>query len=156
MNPVPIETPEGKQYQPPSLTSRCISVRSAVITLIKTLTVSLLSITTYFNTELNTTADLRHIIIILSSTHRLYLSYSNQRPFSSVKPGFHYPSSRPEFTGRVDGPWTRVSGAFFDTRVDGPSWRVSKNATEFTGRQLGSWTRAVNSSSGNRALLSRT
>jgi len=24
------------------------------------------------------------------------------------KPGFDYPSSRPEFTGRVDGPWTRV------------------------------------------------
>jgi len=25
-----------------------------------------------------------------------------------LKPVFHYPSSRPEFTGRVDGPWTRV------------------------------------------------
>ena len=25
-----------------------------------------------------------------------------------VKPGFHYPSSRPEFTARVDGPSTRV------------------------------------------------
>ena len=25
-----------------------------------------------------------------------------------VKVGFHYPSSRPEFTGRVDGPRTRV------------------------------------------------
>ena len=25
-----------------------------------------------------------------------------------LKPGFHYPSSRPEFTGRIDGPWTRV------------------------------------------------
>jgi len=27
---------------------------------------------------------------------------------NSVKVGFHYPSSRPEFTGRVDGPRTRV------------------------------------------------
>jgi len=29
------------------------------------------------------------------------------------------------------------------TRVDGPSWRVSKNEPEFTGRQLGPWTRVV-------------
>ena len=29
-----------------------------------------------------------------------------------VKVGFHYPSSRPEFTGRVDGPRTLVH--FFD------------------------------------------
>jgi len=43
------------------------------------------------------------------------------------------------------------SGVFFDTRVDGPSWRVSKNAPEFTGRQLGPRTRAENSGSGNRA-----
>jgi len=28
-----------------------------------------------------------------------------------------------EFTGRLDG-------AFFDTRVDGPSWQVSKNAPD--------------------------
>ena len=27
---------------------------------------------------------------------------------TSLKVGFHYPSSRPEFTGRVDGPRTRV------------------------------------------------
>jgi len=47
---------------------------------------------------------------------------------------------------RVDGPsWRPVnSGAF---------WRVSKNAPKFTGRQLGPWTRAVNSGSGNRALM---
>jgi len=25
-----------------------------------------------------------------------------------LKPGFHYPSSWPRFTGRVDGPWTRA------------------------------------------------
>jgi len=25
-----------------------------------------------------------------------------------LKPGFHYPSSRPEYTARVDGPCTRV------------------------------------------------
>jgi len=29
------------------------------------------------------------------------------------------------------------------TRVDGPSWRVSKNAPKFSGRQLGPWTRVV-------------
>ena len=40
------------------------------------------------------------------------------------------------------------------TRVNGPSWRVSKNAPEFSGRQLGPWTRAVNSGSGNRPLVS--
>jgi len=50
---------------------------------------------------------------------------------ATVKPGFHYPSSRPELTG--------VKKC---TRVDGPSWRVC--------RQLGCifWhpsTRAVNS-----------
>jgi len=44
----------------------------------------------------------------------------------AVKPGFHYPSSRPEFTDRVAGP------------------------------SIGPWTRAVNSGSGNRALLSTT
>ena len=51
----------------------------------------------------------------------------------------------PEFTARVHGPiWGPVnSGAFFDTGVDGPSWRVSKNAPEFTGRELGPWTRVV-------------
>ena len=29
--------------------------------------------------------------------------------FISLKVGFHYQSSRPEFTGRVDGPRTRVN-----------------------------------------------
>ena len=43
----------------------------------------------------------------------------------SLKVGFHYPSSRPEFTGRVDGPRTRVH---FLTPVT---------------RQLGPWTRVV-------------
>ena len=43
-----------------------------------------------------------------------------------LKPGFHYPSSRPVNLG-----------AFFDTRQLGPSTRVSKNAPEFSGRQLG-------------------
>ena len=45
--------------------------------------------------------------------------------FTFLKVGFHYPSSRPKFTGRVDGPWTRVH-----------FWHPS--------------TRAVNSGSGNR------
>ena len=67
----------------------------------------------------------------------------------AFKPGFHYPSSRPEFTGRVDGPWTRVH--FLTPELTA---RVSTNAPELTGCQLGCifWTRAVNSGSGNRAL----
>jgi len=50
----------------------------------------------------------------------------------AVKPSFHYPSWRPI-----------NSGAFFDTRQLGPSWRVSKNAPELMGRQLGLWTWVV-------------
>jgi len=30
------------------------------------------------------------------------------KPQEWVKVGFHYPSSRPEFSGRQLGPWTRV------------------------------------------------
>ena len=49
----------------------------------------------------------------------------------TLKPGFHYPISRPEFTGRVDGPWTRVHFLTpeLTARVDGcqkmyQSWRA--------------------------------
>ena len=77
-----------------------------------------------------------------------------------VKVGFHYPSSRAEFTGRVDGPRTRVhfltpvnpSG---DARVHGPCTRAScfhypSSRPELTGvkkctRVLGPSTRPVNS-----------
>ena len=75
---------------------------------------------------------------------------------SAVKPGFHYPSWRPELTGdrfplpvntcRVDGrafPLAELTG-----RQQGPCWRVMEPVT----RQLGPLTRAVNSGSGNRAL----
>ena len=65
-------------------------------------------------------------------------SYSNRR----IKPGFHYPSSRPELTARELGciiwhPSTRVINSDVKkcTRVHRPS------------------TRSVNSGSGNRALL---
>jgi len=56
--------------------------------------------------------------------------------------------------------WVKSNALFSElrsvstTRVDGPSWWVSKNAPEFSGRQLGQWTRAVNSGSGNRPLIS--
>ena len=60
------------------------------------------------------------------------------------------PEFTADFTGRVDGPWTRVH--FWHPYELGPSSRVSKNALEFTGRVLGPWTRAANSGSGNRAL----
>ena len=62
----------------------------------------------------------------------------------SLKPGFHYPSSRAELTAR------ELGCIFWH-----PSWRP-----ELTGvkkcRQLGPWTRAVNSGSGNRALVELT
>jgi len=69
--------------------------------------------------------------------------------------GFHYPSSRPEFTGRVDGFWhpswrpeLSKNAPELTTRQLGPSTRVSKNALEFSGRvnlarELGPWTRVV-------------
>jgi len=41
------------------------------------------------------------IIIIIAKCCNSKLSLANSLAF---KPGFHYPSSRPEFTGRVDGP----------------------------------------------------
>ena len=69
---------------------------------------------------------------------------------------FWHPSTRP--STRVlkklpilHGPCTRASGFHY------PSWRPEmtgvKNAPELTGRQLGPWTRAVNSGSGNWALV---
>ena len=54
-----------------------------------------------------------------------------------IKPGFHYPSWRPELTARVDGRPVSI------TRQHGPCWRVME-----TGRPS---TRAVNSGSKNRA-----
>jgi len=72
-----------------------------------------------------------------------------------LKPGFHYPSWRPELTARVDG-WpvsiTRQHGPstrLVETRArqHGPCWLVME-----TGHPS---TRAVNSGSGNRALVDR-
>jgi len=51
----------------------------------------------------------------------------------SLKPGFHYPSWRPELTARVDG-WP-----ISITRQHGPCWRVMETVT----RQLGPSTRVV-------------
>ena len=59
-------------------------------------------------------------------THKLWQN-SHPSRWTWVKVGFHYPSSRPEFTGRVDGPRTRVH---FLTPVN-------------SGRELGSWTQVV-------------
>jgi len=71
---------------------------------------------------------------------------------NTVKPGFHYPSWRPELTGdrfplpvntgRVDGPSTWLVET--RARQHGPCWQVME-----TGHPS---TRAVNSGSGNRAL----
>ena len=57
-----------------------------------------------------------------------------------VKPGFHYPSWRPELTARVDGWPVSITGQH------GPCWWVME-----TGHPS---TRAVNSGCGNRALMS--
>ena len=43
-----------------------------------------------------------------SSTTKTITHYSTSICTCSLKVGFHYPSSRAEFTGRVDGPRTRV------------------------------------------------
>ena len=41
--------------------------------------------------------------------HINYISYMQKvTELQTLKVGFHYPSSRAEFTGRVDGPRTRV------------------------------------------------
>jgi len=79
-----------------------------------------------------------------------------------IKPSFHYPSSRPEFTARElwcifwHPSWRPElmgvkNAPELTARQLGPSTGVSKNAPEFTGRQLSPWTRAVNSGSGNWA-----
>ena len=74
----------------------------------------------------------------------------------SLKPGFHYPSWRPELTARVDG-WpvsiTRKHGPCWrarvsTSRVDGPSTRPVLTVME-TGHPS---TRAVNTGCDNRAL----
>jgi len=79
-----------------------------------------------------------------------------------LKPGFHYPSWRPELTARVDG-WlvsitcqhgpcwrARVS----TSRVDGPCWRVMETSHRSTravnsGRQLGQWKPGFRAGGGN-------
>jgi len=60
-----------------------------------------------------------------------------------LKPGFHYPSWRPELTARVDG-WS-VS----ITRQHNMYWRARVSIS----RVDGPLTRTVNSGSGNRASL---
>jgi len=57
----------------------------------------------------------------------------------TLKVGFHYPSSRPEFTGRVDG----VANVKKCTRVHGPSTRAVNSGAFFDTRQLGPSTRVV-------------
>jgi len=68
-------------------------------------------------------------------------SYLTGRRWMGFKPGFHYPSWRPELTARVDG-WP-----VFITREHGPCWRARVS----TSRVDGPLTRAVNSGSGNQA-----
>ena len=54
--------------------------------------------------------------------------FANLMTYASVKPGFHYPSWRPELTARVDG-WP-VSFPVNTGRVDGRAFPL----TELTGR----------------------
>ena len=84
---------------------------------------------------------------------------SRQSAHKWLKPGFHYPSWRPEFTAWVDGwpvsitPcwWAHVS----TSRVDGPStWPVNSANGKWRVMETGypsTW--AVNSGSGTRALV---
>jgi len=69
----------------------------------------------------------------------------------TLKPGFHYTSWRPELTARVDK-WQ-----VFITRQHGPCWRARVSTSRVnTARVMETGhpsTRAVNSSSGNRALV---
>ena len=75
----------------------------------------------------------------LRAINAFWIRLFRLRKYCKLKPGFHYPSSRPELTARVDG-WPVST-----TRVDGPCWRVME-----TGHPS---TRAVNSGSGNWALV---
>ena len=66
-----------------------------------------------------------------------------------VKVGFHYPSSRPEFTGRVDGPRTRVH--FLTPVNSGRELRVVETGRPCT-RAVYTGVTGRNSGSGNRPL----
>jgi len=74
----------------------------------------------------------------------------------SLKPGFHYPSWRPELTARVDG-WpvsitrTPVNSASGNARPSTRPVLTGNGNRSPVNRQLGPLTRAVNSGSGNRA-----
>ena len=55
--------------------------------------------------------DIIIIIIIIIINHEYYYGGAITKLYcrtDHLKVGFHYPSSRAEFTGRVDGPRTRV------------------------------------------------
>jgi len=84
---------------------------------------------------LRSTCKIRILLVVwLSGNRTLNLDFTTR----CVKPGFHYPSSRAEFTGRADGPWTRVhfltpelTGVKKCTLVDGPSWRPVNSGAFF-------------------------
>ena len=73
--------------------------------------------------------------------------------YDTVKPGFHYPSWRPALTARVDGWPVSI------THQHGPCWRacVSTSRVDRPSTRLVETghpsTRAINSGSGNRALM---
>ena len=87
----------------------------------------------------------------------LWCNVSSRLPTRpSLKPGFHYPSWRPELTARVDGWPVSI------TRQHGPCWRARVSTIlvnrpckfrKPVTRQLWPLTRAVNSGSANRALF---
>ena len=65
--------------------------------------------------------------LVLENNKKKHLAF---RIDFTVKPGFHYPSSRPELTARE-------LGCIFDSRVDDPSTRVHFLTSVNSGRQLG-------------------
>jgi len=91
------------------------------------------------------TMMLQSTMHILEWTHSAHIAHALlMHAAPRLKVGFHYPSCRPVYTGRVHGrPVTPVYTArvhrrpVSTTRVDGPSWRVSKNAPKFSSRVHG-------------------
>jgi len=87
------------------------------------------------------------MMTVMTHNHGVVIKLSDKAVTAireGLKPGFHYPSWRPELTARVDGWPVSI------TRQHGPCWRARVS----TSRVDGPSTRPVNSNSGNRAGLS--
>jgi len=79
----------------------------------------LMNVSTYFSDNGNNSSWVDHFVcsllffvwavfVYIWLQQRRILRRKERYKLISLKPGFHYQSLRPEFTGRVDGPSTRV------------------------------------------------